>query len=79
MEYGELLLKQGLIERPVTPYKICKFILNQVIETYKNKIAVVSQQQIIDEKTPVEKEQIQNEKKEVEETEIRKAYSGLRP
>ena len=82
-EYGELLASQGLIERPVTKYKICKFILDQVIESCKKKFAVVNQQQIVDEKTHLEKEEIlsdvvKSEEKEVEETELHKTYKGIR-
>ena len=77
-EYGELLADQGFIDRPITKYKICKFILDQVIKGYKDKIAVVNQQQIIDEKTPLEKETVATEEKEVEETDIHKIHRGLR-
>ena len=88
LAYGELLAEQGLIERPVNRYKIGKYIFNEIIKSYKNKIAVVNQQQIIDNKTHLEKEEIlagvekaeetATEEKPVEETDIHKTYKGLR-
>ena len=78
LAYGELLAEQGLIEKPVNKYKIGKYIFNEIIKSYKNKIAVVNQQQIVDEKTHLEKEEILSDVKEVEETNIHKAYKKLR-
>lgn len=78
LAYGELLAEQGLIERPVNKYKIGKYIFSQIIEGFKNKIAVINQQKIVDEKTHLEKEQILTDVKKSEEKEIHKTYKGLR-
>ena len=78
LAYGQILADQGLIKKPVNKYKISKYIFRQIIKGYKNKIAVVNQQQIIDEKTPVEKETVEAEEEKVEETDLHKIYKGAR-
>ena len=77
MEYGKLLVKQGHIEAPSNPYKICKFIFNKLTKTLQEN-NILNTSKIIDNKTPVEKESISTKKKEVRETDVHRVYNHLR-